>query len=118
MSGDKNSTAHGVGSARRRVTSYWLELDRGMGAWAYIEFTTIVKRVIDYSIVLLMEENSRTHTVRLYDGAHGVNELHRYTRLGGKQAAEIFHGGTLGMGMRAAIDEIKHNFRSMIEGWE
>jgi hypothetical protein len=38
-------------------------------------------------------------------------------RHGGKQAAEIFHGGTLGTGMRAAIDEIERNYRSIIEGW-
>jgi hypothetical protein len=117
VSADQNDTAHGIGSARRWITSYWLELDRRIGAWAYIEFMTSARGVIDYSIVLLMEENGQAHTVRLYDGAHGVNELHRYTRLEGKHAAETFHSGTLGMGMRAAIDEIKRNYRSIIEGW-
>jgi len=37
-------------------------------------------------------------TVRVYDGSHGVNELHRYNRRGQKQSAEVFHPGTLGGG--------------------
>ena len=73
--------------------------------------------MIDYAVVLLVEEHEQPETVRVYDGAHGVNELHRYTCKDGKQAAEIFHGGTLGVGMRTAIDEIERNYRSIIEGW-
>ena len=68
-------------------------------------------------MVLVVEVDDRTETVRLYDGAHGENELHRYTQDGGKQAAEVFNDGTLGAGMRAAIDEIKHGYEEMIDGW-
>jgi hypothetical protein len=39
-----------------------------------------VRDVIDYAIVLLVKENEQAKTVRVYDGAHGVNEMHRYTR--------------------------------------
>jgi len=39
------------------------------------------------------------------------------TREGRKQPAEIVHRGTLGQGMRAAIDEIEHGYKSMIESW-
>jgi hypothetical protein len=56
-------------------------------------------------------------TVRLYDGAHGENELHRYTREGGKQPAEVFHRGTLGQRMRAAIEEVERGYQAMIESW-
>jgi hypothetical protein len=73
--------------------------------------------VIDYSVVLVIEVDGRMETVRVYDGAHGENELHRYTREGGKQAAEAFDRGTLGEGMRAAIDEIKGGYEEMIDGW-
>jgi hypothetical protein len=73
--------------------------------------------VADYSVVLVIEVDGRKETVRVYDGAHGENEMHRYTRQGGKQVAEVFHRGTLGAGMRAAIDEIKHGYKEMIEGW-
>lgn len=41
--------------------------------------------VIDYSVVLVIEVDGRMETVRVYDGAHGENELHRYTREGAKQ---------------------------------
>lgn len=67
--------------------------------------------------MLVVDDGGETHTVRLYDGAHGVNEMHRYTRGAGKQPAEIFHGGTLGEGMRAAIHEIEDGYEAMIEAW-
>jgi hypothetical protein len=57
-------------------------------------------------------------TVCVYDGAHGINEMHRYTWPGGKQRPTVFHGGTLGDGMRAAIAEVESSYRTMIEGWE
>jgi hypothetical protein len=44
--------------------------------------------------------------------------MHRYTRAQGKQPAERFHGGTLGEGMRVAIEQIKHTYQSMIEAWQ
>jgi len=75
------------------------------------------REVADYSVVLVVERGDGTETVRLYDGAHGKNELHRYTRTGGKQAAEVFDRGNLGEGMRAAIEEIKHGYEEMIDGW-
>ncbi len=44
-------------------------------------------------------------------------KLHRYGKQAGKEPAEIFHRGTLGEGMRAAIDETKRGHESMIESW-
>jgi len=40
-----------------------------------------------------------------------------YTKELGKQPAEVFHRGTLGEGMRSAIDAIKHGHQEMIDGW-
>lgn len=88
-----------------------------MGAWRHVRFSIQTRDIVDYAVVLLVEERERSETVRVYDGAHGINELHRYTRKDGKQKAEIFYGGTLGAGMRAAIHEIERNYRSIIEGW-
>jgi hypothetical protein len=65
-----------------------------------------------------MATELRAKTVRVYDGAHGVNEMHRYTASRGKQPGTVFHSGTLGEGMRAAIAEVEHGYRGMIEGWE
>lgn len=73
--------------------------------------------VVDYAVVLVVEVDGCKETVRVYDGAHGENELHRHTCDGGKQAAEVFDRGTLGEGMRAAIEEIEHGYEAMIEGW-
>jgi hypothetical protein len=102
---------------RRSTTSYAVDVDKSLGTWRYVRFSIEVRDVIDYAVVLLVEELEQSETVRVYDGTHGINELHRYTRRGGKQTAEVFHGGTLGAGMRAAIDEIERNYRSIIEGW-
>lgn len=84
----------------------------------YARHTTRGREVSDYVVVLATKRGGRRHTVRVYDSAHGVNEMHRHTCSGGKQSAEIFHAGTLGEGMRAATDQIKQGYRTMIEGWE
>jgi hypothetical protein len=67
-----------------------------------VSFTTRRREITDYAVLLTFEFEGEVHTVRLYDGAHGINEMHRYTRAAGKQPAEIFHSGTLGEGMREA----------------
>jgi hypothetical protein len=92
-------------------------LDLVLRAFMHVEFKTVRRDVVDYSIVLLVEVDGELETVRLYDGAHGENELHRYTHKDGKQPAEIVHHGDLGAGMRAAIDEIEQRYEAMIESW-
>ncbi len=79
-------------------------LDRLLRVFMHVEFKTDRRDVVDYSIVLLVEVDGELQTVRLYDGAHGENELHRHTQERGKQPAEIVHHGSLGQGMRAAIE--------------
>ena len=97
--------------------AYTSVLDRLRGIFLILEFQTNRASVIDYAVVLAVEEGGRLTTVRVYDGAHGHNEMHRYTRETGKQPAEVFHRGTLGEGMRAAIEEIKRGYEEMIDGW-
>ncbi len=74
-------------------------------------------RVVDYAVTLTALDAGRHRTVRVYDGAHGVNEMHRVTRQGTKQPGIIFHDGTLREGLRAAQLEVKHGWAEMIEGW-
>jgi hypothetical protein len=93
-------------------------LDHALGALLRVEFTTHGGRVIDYAVVLLVEAGQGMETVRVYDGAHGHNEMHRHTRGAGKEEGAVFHRGTLGEGMRAAISEVERGYREMIEGWE
>jgi len=60
--------------------AYELPLDYLLWAILRVEFTTQGKEVTDYAVMLLYEIEGRTETIRLYDGAHGHNEMHRYTR--------------------------------------
>ncbi len=82
-----------------------------------VSFATERREVVDYAVLLTFELEEEVHTVRLYDGAHAVNEMHRYGRASGKQPAEIFHSGTLGEGMREATRQIRSTYESMIEAW-
>jgi hypothetical protein len=94
-------------------------LDDIAGVFMFVEYK-IEQRgpgVVDYSVVLIVEVDGRLETVRVYDGAHGENELHRHTREGGKQAAEVFDRGTLAEGMRAAIEKIERDHEAIIEAW-
>ena len=101
------------------MSAYYLRvIDHVVGALLRVEFTTDGREITDYAVVLLLGIGDATETIRVYDGAHGHNEMHRYTRSGGKQAGVPFHAGTLGEGMRAAIDEIERSCGEMIEGWE
>jgi hypothetical protein len=68
------------------------------------------------AVVLSVEREGQRQTVRVYDGAHGVNELHRHTAAP-KQAGEVFHSGSVGEGMRAAIAECMTGYAQMIEAW-
>jgi hypothetical protein len=82
-----------------------------------VEFSSRRDEAIDYALVLVAELGGSVEAIRVYDAAHGVNELHRYTKELGKQPAEVFHRGTLGEGMRTAIAEVQRGFEEMIEGW-
>ncbi|HKO37703.1 MAG TPA: hypothetical protein VJU14_04985 [Solirubrobacterales bacterium] len=97
---------------------YLRVLDHVLGALLRVEFTTSGREITDYAVVLLLALNGSMETIRVYDGVHGNNEMHRYTRSQGKQPGEPFHAGTLGEGMRAAIAEIERGYGEMIEGWK
>jgi ferredoxin-NADP reductase len=93
-------------------------LDYEVGARVVVEFSTRGREVIDYAVVLTVDdEDGEAVTVRVYDGSHGVNEMHRHDRAGEKAPAESFHAGTLGEGMRAAIVAVRVGFKEMIDGW-
>lgn len=74
-------------------------------------------KVVDYALVLLLATPEGTETIRVYDSAHGCNEMHRHTCGAGKQSGVQFHSGSLGEGMRIAISDVKGGFDEMIEGW-
>jgi hypothetical protein len=93
-------------------------LDHTGGIHMAVEFTSDWREITDYAVVLVRESGTTMETIRVYDGAHGHNEMHRYTSTAGKQPGTPFHSGTVGEGMRAAIEQIKDSYLRMIEGWE
>jgi hypothetical protein len=98
-------------------TDYHEPLAYVFGATMRVDFTTERGVMVDYSVVLVVGSKAEAETVRLYDGAHGRNEMHRYSNGRGKRSAEVFHRGTLSEGMQVAISEIKDGYARMIEGW-
>jgi hypothetical protein len=93
-------------------------LDYEVGARIVVEFTTRGREVIDYAVVLTVDdEHDEAATVRVYDGAHGINDMHRHDRSGEKAPAASFHAGTLGEGMRAAIVAVRASYKEMIDAW-
>lgn len=98
--------------------SYVDVIDYRLGVDLVVEFDTAGTEVVSYSLVLRLETEVGAETVRVYDSAHGINEMHRFTRDGGKERGIEIHRATLGEGMRAAIEEIKRGYLAMIEGWE
>ena len=87
------------------MSAYYLRvLDHVLGAILRVEFTTERREITDYAVILLLALDGSIETIRVYDAAHGHNEMHRYPRSEGKQPGEPFHAGTLGEGMRAAIE--------------
>jgi hypothetical protein len=96
---------------------YVVDLEREPSILMHVRFTTRRRDVTNYAVLLTIEEEGKRLAVRLYDGAHGVNEMHRYTQNQRKELAEIFHSGTLGEGMRAATELVKRGYRPIIEAW-
>lgn len=74
--------------------------------------------MVDYTVILLLSTPEGSKTIRVYDCAHGHNEMHRYTRIDGKQTGKRFHSGSLGEGLRVAIEDAEDRYVEMIEGWE
>lgn len=61
-------------------------------------------------MVLTVDDEEGEATVRVYDGTHGGNDMHRHNRRGEKAPATTFHAGTLGEGMRAAITAVRTDY--------
>jgi hypothetical protein len=82
-----------------------------------VEFTTDRRMIVDYAVIITVDDEEGEATVRVYDGAHGVNDMHRHNRRGEKAPATAFHAGTLGEGMRAAITAVRADYKEIIAVW-
>ncbi len=92
-------------------TRYIERFDYVRGIAVLVWFETHRDDVTNFALVLVAHDAGQSRIVRVYDAAHGRNEMHRYTKGLGKQPAEIFHHGTLGEGMRDALDHSKTRMR-------
>lgn len=95
--------------------SYEYPLDAARTAWLTVRFETVGREVVAYAIVLSVDTGGRRETVRVYDSAHGFDEVHRHTRRAGKLPGQPFVAGTLGEGMRAAIADCVDRYETMID---
>jgi len=96
-------------------TSYRDELD--VEAAIDVRFSTRRDDVLDYAVVLLVEERNEWHAVRVYDNVHQVHDMHRYNRAGEKQTAETFHRGSASEALQSAIEAVRSGYSEMIESW-
>jgi hypothetical protein len=64
-------------------------LDYEIGARIVVEFTTDRRTIVDYAVILTVDDGGSEATVRVYDSAHGVNEMHRHNRRGEKAPATM-----------------------------
>jgi hypothetical protein len=92
-------------------------LDYERGVRIVVGFMTDRREVVNYAVVLTIDDEGSEATVRVYDGAHGTNDMHRHGRSDEKAPAETFHTGTLGEGMRAAITAVRTGYEEMIRAW-
>ena len=97
---------------------YEKTLDYLLGVDLWVDFNTERGAVVDYVVILLLSPPEGSKTIRVYDSAHGYNEMHRYTRTNGKQTGKLFHSGSLGEGLRVAIEDAEDRYVEMIGGWE
>jgi hypothetical protein len=101
--------------ARMHETSYRYELD--VDAAIDVRFLTRSGEVVDYVVVLLVEDHDAWCAVRVYDNAHQMHDMHRYDRAGEKQTAEMFHRGSASEALQSAIETVRSGYSGMIESW-
>ncbi|MGC2375302.1 MAG: hypothetical protein WA484_15645 [Solirubrobacteraceae bacterium] len=100
---------------RTHETSYRDEFDLNVAI--DVRFFTRHGEVVDYTVVLLVEDRAEWHAVRVYDNAHQINDMHRYNREGEKQPAETFHEGSASEALQRAIEAIRTGYSEMTESW-
>ena len=94
------------------------QIDVAPGVEILVEFKTERGELAGYTVLLRVLRDGEWHEVRVWDNAHGDNEMHRYTRSGGKQAGVVFHQGSFAEGYRAAYADARTNFEEIVDGWE
>jgi hypothetical protein len=93
------------------------EVEVGPGAWKRVRLLTERGRVSRYAVVLVARDGDDLRTIRVFDNAHGANEMHRYTRSGGKERGEVFHHGRAPEAAQAAERAVTDGWYEMVIAW-
>lgn len=102
-----------VGNEERRH-----DIELPEGAWIEVRRKRDSEKGLDWAAVLTVEYGDRRRAVYLFDNAHGRPERHRYRRGRKLEAEPLASQGSARLDLPAAIEEIKANWRSMVERWE
>ena len=95
------------------------EYVRGLSDTAYAEVRYATERgtLTRYSVTLVARHDGEWRTIRVYDNAHGRNDMHRHTLSRGKEPAVTFHQGTASEAFQAALESIDRGYEEMVIGW-
>jgi hypothetical protein len=97
--------------------AYERTIDIAVSEAVIVRFSQSGLPIERYSVVLLTLHDDTWETVRIYDNHLGSHHMHRYTRSGGKQEPEAFHGGTTNEAIPAAIAHLKAHWEAIIKSW-
>lgn len=82
-----------------------------------VRFITERGQLLTYRVVLLVWEHGEQRAVRLFDNAHGVHDMHRYSREGVKREAEKLHHASPDEALHEAMRAIRDGYEEMIDSW-
>ena len=99
----------------RRTITYRHRI--GRDAWMRVRLTTVDGVLTSYAVVLAALDGPTPRTIRVFDNAHGRNEMHRYTRSGGKERGETFHHGHPSEAAQAALLAVSEGWEEMVSAW-
>ena len=102
--------------AMRQIAEYRVGLGPGVDLAARL--VTVDGVLTEYALVLLCWDEGAWGTVRVFDNAHGGHEMHRYTRAGGKQSAELVHTASPSEAMNSAHSWIVGGWEEMVAAWK
>lgn len=97
--------------------THQFDVSVGSGVDAAVRLVTDRSGLVEYAIALRVFENGWWQTVRLYDNAHGANDMHRYSRQEGKRPAENFSQGRPSEAYLLARNLILEGWEQMIDSW-
>ena len=69
------------------AVEYVVALDRPRAIWMHVRFESSRRGITDYAVVLTMPHGRGRRAVRVYDAAHGFNEMHRYRQTAARSPA-------------------------------